>query len=177
LLGPVDLRIGKLCDKYGLIYTRYVDDITISAQFDLERSGFPSIIRRILDVSGFEVNESKCHFAQKAGAVITGLQVSRGHPDVPVDYLERVVAQIHDADRLGRGEPFIGPYYSQSQIWGRVRFVCWANPRRRKTLMPLLKNVDWAAHRQAALDRGLVAATKRVIPTKQLFSGLNGGPE
>jgi RNA-directed DNA polymerase len=40
LLTGVDRRIARMCERHGLIYTRYVDDIFISGPYDLRRSSF-----------------------------------------------------------------------------------------------------------------------------------------
>ena len=52
LMRPIDERIASLCEKHGLFYTRFVDDIAISGPFDLERSGFPALVRQILKENG-----------------------------------------------------------------------------------------------------------------------------
>src|SRR5690606_23911950 len=46
LMRPVDGRISALCARLGLIYTRFVDDISISGNFDLgdSRAGISSLI-------------------------------------------------------------------------------------------------------------------------------------
>jgi RNA-directed DNA polymerase len=46
ILHGVDARIGEACAKLGLQYTRYVDDMTITGQFDLKRSGIQRLDRR-----------------------------------------------------------------------------------------------------------------------------------
>lgn len=38
IFRSADERIARLCANYGLIYTRYVDDITISGPFNLEKT-------------------------------------------------------------------------------------------------------------------------------------------
>ena len=53
MLRPLDNRIANLCQKYGLKYTRFVDNFTISGLFDFSRSGFPDVIGRILEGNGF----------------------------------------------------------------------------------------------------------------------------
>ena len=40
VMRRIDARIGGLCRNAGLVYTRYVDDLTISGPFDLKESGF-----------------------------------------------------------------------------------------------------------------------------------------
>ncbi len=49
----VDARIGAVCRKAGLAYTRFVDDVTISGPYNLRRSGFEKIVTEILRDDGF----------------------------------------------------------------------------------------------------------------------------
>ena len=64
ILKRVDRRIGAACKKADLVYTRYVDDITISGSFDLSQSGVPALIERILEQDGFKANPVKHIFGR-----------------------------------------------------------------------------------------------------------------
>jgi RNA-directed DNA polymerase len=84
IFRPADERIIRLCEKHGLVYTRYVDDITISSPFNLRRSGIAKTIACILRGAGFKLNASKNSFGSiSGGAVILGLRLNKGRPDVP----------------------------------------------------------------------------------------------
>ena len=136
VMRPIDARIGGLCRKAGLVYTRYVDDLTISGPFDLEESGFAALVQRILTEHGFKANPLKNCFGRLAdGVPITKIRVNRGHLDVRREYLDELERQIADASALATGGEFHGPYFTDAQIWGRVQFVCWINPGRRRTLL------------------------------------------
>jgi RNA-directed DNA polymerase len=173
-LREVDKRIGTLCGQNGLAFSRFVDDATISGPFDLARSGIPAVVRGVFEASGFELNEDKTVFERRDhGVVVTGLRFSKGHPDVPADYFDSVVQQIHDAGRLSRGELTTGPFLTQSQIWGRVQFICWVNPGRKRSLLPLMSKVDWKNHAGAALKQGLIALKKRTV-SRAMSSGSPG---
>ncbi len=183
LLRPVDDRIGGACQKASagqkaeLAYTRFVDDIAISGTFDLEQSGFPGLVRRILAESGLAVNEEKDQFGTASdGATITNLRFPRGHPDVQKAYYNEVVRQLQDVARLGRGETFEGPYYTEGQIKGRVQFICWVNPGRRRLLLPLLKRVNWKKARAEGQSRGLEVIRKKLIRPAEPMSARLGSP-
>jgi hypothetical protein len=66
LLVPVDARIGAACDRARLVYTRFVDDLAISGPFNLETSGIPALVRRIIEEHGLRCSESKDQFGQVA---------------------------------------------------------------------------------------------------------------
>jgi len=172
LMRVVDRRIEGIRYKHRLVYTRFMDDLAISGPFDLARSGIPNLVRRILRQNGFDVNQDKDRFGTIAkGATITGIRFPNGHPDVRRTYFEEVVRQVRDATSLGCGLPFDGPYYTQAQITGRVRFICWVNSGRRRALLPLLGRVDWQRVRAEAQKRGLEVVTKRLVRLEKTVTG------
>lgn len=159
VLKPVDSRIQAVCAGASLVYTRYVDDITISGEFDFSNSGIIHTIPTILGEHGFRANQEK----SVAGALtpetaITGLRIVRGHVDVPQAYLRELDRQIVDVASLATGGPFEGPYFTKSQILGRVCYVAWVNPNRRARLRRKLRSVDWKRADFEAKHRGLIVS-------------------
>ncbi|MCH8824517.1 MAG: RNA-directed DNA polymerase [Planctomycetes bacterium] len=146
ILHVVDHRIACACKKAGLVYTRFVDDITISGTYNLhpKKSGLAKLVQGILADHGFEVNPNKT----KSGRLdkdfeITKLRIKRGHTDVRQEYITELERQIKDARNLADGRPFEGPYYTRDQIAGRLNFVCWVNPGRRRSLKNKFRAVQW----------------------------------
>lgn len=167
VMHRIDERIGRACRQAKLVYTRYVDDLTISGGYDLEKSGFAALVQRILAEHGFVVNPGKHRFGRlEAGTAITKIRVNRGHPDVRREYLTELERQLTDALRLAAGGDFDGPYYSEGQIWGRIQFVYWVNPGRRRTLVRQFRAIQWNKVREEAERRGLVAAKKTLTKRK-----------
>ena len=164
LMGPVDERIAGICRNLGLVYTRFVDDLAISGPFDLQASGVPRLVQRALSEHGFRCNPTKDRFGSVAeGAAVTRLRFGSGHPDVQRAYIEELERQLADVASLGVGGPFEGPYFTKSQIRGRVQFVCWVNPGRRRRLQALMAKVAWVQVREEARRRGLVSVSKRLV--------------
>jgi hypothetical protein len=165
VLRPVDNRLATACEKAGLVYTRYVDDIAISGPFNLERSGFAKLAQRILDENGFEANPDKNKFGRLSdGFTITNLREVNGHLDVRREYVDELTRQLLDAAALARDDEFQGPYYTPSQILGRVRFVCWVNPGRRKELIRRFRSINWYRVRQIARTRQYESTRKKLTP-------------
>ncbi|MGM0487622.1 MAG: hypothetical protein ACQESR_12795 [Planctomycetota bacterium] len=154
----MDGRIGAACRKAGLVYTRYVDDLTISGSFDLTQSGFQKVVTEILREHGFTVNPSKsqCEPISKETS-ITNVRIVRGKLDVRKEYIEELERQLDDARRLANGQHFDGPYYTEGQIRGRVQLVCWGNPGRRSRLMAKFRSISCRRVAEAAQEQGLVA--------------------
>ncbi len=130
MLDRIDRRISGACDSANLIYTRFVDDITISGQFDLEDSGIIGLINKIVVQDGFELSPHKqCSGKLSDGMAITGIRINRSHLDVRAAYYERVIVQIEDARKLAEGRAdFSGYYLTTEHIRGKVLFICSINP-------------------------------------------------
>lgn len=172
IMFRVDARIGSACHKAGLVYTRFVDDVTISGPYNLERSGFEKVVTEILNEDGFRVNPKKQQFGElNKRTSITNVRVVRGHLDVRKEYADELERQLDDAWRLANGEQFDGPYYTPGQIRGRVQFVCWVNPRRRHHLMKKFRSVSWRRATEAARALELVATKKTLHKLGEIAVG------
>jgi hypothetical protein len=163
ILRRVDLRIAAVCREAKLVYTRFVDDITISGQYDLKNSGIPRVVEEILGQDGFKINPNKNKFGRlSAGLTITGLRTIRGRLDVSRDFLNELDRQLDDAASLAQGGAFTGPYYLENQILGRIHFACWINRNRRSTLLKKHHSINWSAVDREARRRRYVVCQKRL---------------
>jgi hypothetical protein len=163
LFRPADERIVRLCVKHGLAYTRYVDDITISSPFSLEKSGIPMMIAKILAGTGFILNANKHNFGNMSeGTFILGLRMRRGkRPDVSAAYLDETARRLNKMIILGNGGEFTGPYYSRHELWGRLRYAIWVNKSRKPELTALWRSVDWKKVEAEADRRGVAKRRTR----------------
>lgn len=167
MLKTVDCRIGAACARHSLVYTRFIDDISISGKFDLQRSGIPAIVSNIIREHGFGLNQTKSKFGSvSSGATITRLRFRRGHIDVSKEYIKELESQIEDSRRIARGCAPNGNYFAENQIQGRIQFVCWVNHFRKASLLRLFHSVDWKKVHQEAARMGLQKCKKRLIPIK-----------
>lgn len=93
-LEKMDADFMALCRKPGFAYTRYVDDITISGDIDMNsrRQGFIDVIRR----AGYEVAAHKIHFTNRnEPQIVTGLVVNdRLRPSKP--FIHKLKRTIRD---------------------------------------------------------------------------------
>lgn len=55
ILKPIDAEIAAACKVYHVTYSRYVDDITLSASFDIADTPLCGVIREILEQNAFKV--------------------------------------------------------------------------------------------------------------------------
>ena len=157
LLEASDVRIASLCEKNRLTYTRFVDDISISAPFDLGKSGFAKLVERIFNQAGFRLNPKKHVFGKIAdGVAITKLRIVEGHPDVAIKYLRHVWRELLSAEKLSKGEPACGGFLTRSQMIGKIQFIAWVNPRRKKMFVRKFRSIDWIKHEEEAVRQGIV---------------------
>lgn len=166
MAGP-DRRIGAMCDKLSresgsaVPYTRFVDDLTITAKFPIESGSTPRIVVEILKEYGFRINPAKQAFGRLAeGGRITKLRIHRGKLDISPEYLAGVYQQLADAAALGSGEKEGGVYYTAAQIFGRIQFIGWVNHGHLGPLMAKYNSIDWLSVEAEAAARGLVASRK-----------------
>lgn len=57
ILGKIDRRLEKLCDKHGFRYTRWVDDLVFSGSMRL--LDFRKLFRRVIEEEGFRAKTEK----------------------------------------------------------------------------------------------------------------------
>jgi RNA-directed DNA polymerase len=163
ILNNVDRAILGACTAVGMNYTRWVDDIAISAKFDLEDSGIPALISRIFNQHGFTINTAKDEYGRLAdGTAITKIRITRGRPDVSVKYLHELERQLVDHASLSRGQAFQGPFLSAKQLKGKILYVCWINPARKKALLRQFVRINWFKLNVQARSRGLVGLRRMV---------------
>ncbi len=167
LLHTIDCRIGWMCNKMGLKYSRYVDDIAISGPFNLDPkiAGVSKRIVNILREHGFRTKESKDeHGRLSDGIAITKIRVRNGKFDVKREYVLELQRRIRDANSLSQRGPFDGPYFIKDQIRGQIEHVSGINPGRKRTLLKLFNSVNWAAAQKEALHRKLIVSKKKLTP-------------
>lgn len=174
-LKPIDIRIAEMAESSNLVYSRYVDDITLSGPFDLRNSGFPGTIKSILRASGFSTKDAKEQFGRigDPNILITKIRINRDHLDVSRKYLDDLCDLLCDLRELGNGGQFGRPYYTCEQVWGRVQFVSWVNPGRRRQLLRLYGTVPWKKVGVEAKKRGLVVCKKTLKPKRSTGHAAN----
>ena len=163
LLRPVDNRIAGMCKSLGIKYTRFVDDITISGNFDFKKSGIPSSVTSILNEHGFSNNGEKAEFGRVENCAITGIRIRDGKLDVTREYVHRLSKSITAAHLLSSGQMTGSSFLEENQLKGKVQFVSWVNPGRRGRLVGRLKSIDWNQFWHHANLQGLVAQKSRLV--------------
>lgn len=87
-----DFELLKFCQDNGLTYTRYVDDLTFSAQTDF-KSLIPSLLN-IITVAGYQISYRKTKYG--SDQVITGIKVLLNKLEAPKHIKERALQEIEE---------------------------------------------------------------------------------
>ncbi|MBQ7779374.1 MAG: retron St85 family RNA-directed DNA polymerase [Clostridia bacterium] len=115
-----DDTMGAWCQRRGIAYTRYCDDITFSADRPLYDAYRKAV--GLLEHQGFSINEEKTRFVTAAGRqTVTGLTVNE-KVGVPADFKRALRQQVYYALKFG-AEP---PEYRR--LLGKVQFVLQTAP-------------------------------------------------
>lgn len=171
LMQTVDKRIAGFCKSFGLIYTRFVDDLTISGSFDLETSNISDRVFEVLKQSGYKANldPKKTRYGKvEHGATITNLRFHNGKPDLDPEYLKMVEEELSDAAELGRGGEIQCSFVTKEQLLGKVRFIASVHSQRGKEFMTKIRSVNWSRFNLEAEARGYVKQIKRAIKKADL---------
>lgn len=111
----LDFRLKHLADKFGMVYTRYADDLTFSGEHIPVK--FISIVSQIVANEGFEVNEGKTVIMrEKNRKIITGVSISSDKLCIPRAKKRWIRQQSFYIQRYGmrshmRRKHIIDPFY------------------------------------------------------------------
>lgn len=84
-----DIALIELCNKFGIIYTRYIDDLTFSSQQDFKPH--LNTILEIVKSGGFNISYRKTKYEGEQN--ITGIDVFLHKIDAPQKLIERAVQE------------------------------------------------------------------------------------
>ena len=172
MMRRADYRIGTMCEcikgSQPLVYTRFVDDLTVSGRFPIDSGSIPIILSKIMHDCGFKMQASKGECGPFSNQVkITKIRINRGRPDIDPDYLASLLRQIEHVGQLQHGGDWHGDYFSPEQLLGRIHYVGWINPARERSLKRTYNKFDWTRVRIEASSRGLLRLKKRIIKRSQ----------
>ncbi|MFO0557659.1 MAG: reverse transcriptase family protein [Polyangiales bacterium] len=122
----LDRRLSGLCAKMGWTYTRYADDLTMSAD-EGHRGELPVLIakvREIVEDEGFAINPKKGRVQRKsARQTVTGVVVN-DHPTVPRDEYKQLRAILHQAKFTGlAAQNREGREHFEDWVEGKIAYI------------------------------------------------------
>ena len=155
IVRPINVRINGMANKAALKYTRYIDDITLSGNFPLERMS--KTVMKVLKRSGFKTKKDKLisykPFEIGQERVITGVRVTDGRISAPLDYVSALESELKAAIyQSGRKIPS-GEFQPREHYRGKLSYIKWLDPKLGQRLLKLYRKVkwrhlEWAARKQ-----------------------------
>ncbi|MFA6427409.1 MAG: reverse transcriptase family protein [Candidatus Magasanikbacteria bacterium] len=150
VLYPVDSRLHNLAQKNGWVYTFWIDDITISANTPI--APFKKIIFKIIEDSGFKINQEKTSLANKCTQMlVTGIVINK-KINIPLQR-RREIRQILYCIREFGPKNYLAREKSKEQIRtvkklkeeiiGKIRYALSINPNLGRKLMKEFRQIDW----------------------------------
>lgn len=133
ILFEVDMRLTNLLKRYGLKHSFWIDDLTISGDYPIEK--FRNIIYKIFKQSGFKLNESKTEFTDsKQKQTCTGLIINY-QPNAGKSIREKVRKELYLCKKFGV-DNFLNEHdinidreqYLKS-LSGKINFLHFVNPK------------------------------------------------
>ncbi|NUE65819.1 reverse transcriptase family protein [Snodgrassella sp. ESL0253] len=129
----LDNSLTELADKYGLIYTRYADDITFSSLSSLPRgkiiTDIHKAIIKAIRKNDFYENAKKTRIAGPgARKLVLGLLVDGAVPRIPKETYKRIERLLYAINKytlleVAKHEKFDTPYGLYNHLSGLLAFV------------------------------------------------------
>lgn len=128
----MDKRMQGLCQKLGLTYTRYADDMSFSYVGDTENLAVGSFLHsanQIIEAEGFHMKKEKTHILRKnSRQYITGIVINE-EIGVPKKWVKVLKASIHNAQKLYESGGSV-PAHTIYEISGKVAWLKSVNAQR-----------------------------------------------
>lgn len=125
----LDEALQTLAQRYSWVYTRYVDDLSVSSHEAFTTEQFDTI-ESVIALAGFSINTNKVKlFGPEEEKIVTGLVVGKKKIKLVDGYLDLVGEEIDKLDDIMRVQNEFGvigtawvDHYKQ-QIRGRLSFI------------------------------------------------------
>lgn len=142
-----DEKIGAYCEKYGISYTRYCDDMTFSGDFD-EKAVIELVKRELKKLGLFLKNRKTVIVPYSKRQTVTGIVVNE-KVNPARDYRKKIRMEIYCIQKFGLGDhlTWIGETDKEKYLnclKGRVAYVLQIVPRNKEFMKykDFLKNVS-----------------------------------
>ena len=135
----LDIRLNEFADKNGFAYTRYADDLTLSARNLPQTMSLGDIHRRIVGIirsCGFRENKKKIRIAGPGSKkIVLGLLVDGERPRISKETYNRIDRHLYASKRFGivqtaEHEGFDSAYGFYNHLSGLVAFVSDVDEKR-----------------------------------------------
>lgn len=146
IASTMDVMMLKYCNKRGIVYTRYADDLTFSANSDVEVPPIEDIYK-IVYLNGFKVNRMKTKVRYKGcRQEVTGLTVTNG-VHVSQRFKKEILRELHFCKKFGIYEHYkhLNTTKGLYKEWlrGKVMFVRQIDPACGNKMLEQFNELNW----------------------------------
>lgn len=146
IVAKMDADMMKFCKERGVIYTRYADDLTFSANYDVKIPDLKDLYSIIFKY-GFVVNHQKTKVRYKGCKKnVTGLTVTDG-VHVPQKYRKEVWRELYFCKKFGVYEHYrnMGTDKGLYKAWlrGKIMFVRQIDPACGNKMLEQFNELNW----------------------------------
>lgn len=146
LASEMDEMMLDYCNKRGITYTRYADDLTFSGNFDVNVPPIKDIYK-IVYLNGFKVNRMKTKLRYKGSKQeVTGLTITNG-VHVSQKYKKEILRELHFCKKFGVYEHYAhlntdkGLY--KDWLRGKIMFVRQIDPVCGNKMLEKFNELNW----------------------------------
>ncbi len=136
----LDKRFVGLCEKRGIRYTRYADDMYFSCDDKSLLLKIFSTIERIIESEDFVINKTKTHFHNPSNKKqITGITISSTDGfnatelKAPRKFKQTIRAEIYTCI-------VSGVYTNKQHVLGEIAYVCYIEKENKNTYLERIKS-------------------------------------
>lgn len=142
----LDKRISELAKKYGASYTRYADDITLSANTDI--SNIIPFVEKIVTDEGFSLNNKKTRVLYEyQRQEVTGLLVSGNRVRVDKKYIKKFKQEIYYCKKYGVADHLrhikCDKRFYKEHMYGKAYFVNMVDANLGQRIIKDLDSIVW----------------------------------
>ena len=146
IASKMDEMMLEYCKKRRIIYTRYADDLTFSADYDVEVPPIEDIYK-IVYLNGFKVNRMKTKIRYKGcKQEVTGLTVTNG-VHVSQRYKKEILRELHFCKKFGVYEHYqhLNTTKGLYKDWlrGKIMFVRQIDPACGNKMLEQFNELNW----------------------------------
>lgn len=144
----MDKKLEILAQSYGLVYTRYADDMAFSGNCDM--SLLSDEIIAIVNSFGFTINEKKTRFYKgKQRKIITGIVVKENTLSVPKKVKRKLKQEIYYCQKFGVSKHLDNINSSKvvnfrEYLYGKAYYIKMIEPKIGEKFLGELDKIDWS---------------------------------
>lgn len=148
VLGGIDNKFYPFCKKRKYKYSRFVDDITVSADTDIK--SLKGLFSEFITSFGYGISKYS-HAKRDKAQIVTGLVVNdKLRP--ATKFIDELKRDIKNCWPENAGVGMVSDFYGfsinglKNNLWGRINFVKSVNNKQGRDIRGLMTKINWAVN-------------------------------